>query len=553
MSRRNRVGRRVFVDKCVVSALAVSMAAIVAHSASAQTARQRATFNVQGNTVIGLTGEATGILNDNNPTASKLSNELLSPQIVGAFEVSYTGTVTADISFNTTTHAITGIHVANAHLVAGNNGDWKPGNWDGATFGNGASEEAGNYGGTVLGLINLATRGLTLNVTNRGAVFPVAAGGNFTVNTGQVARFTGGNMALYSTIDSGGLLDSNDALTTYDGFEVDLAAVQPAEFHYTDDMGMHTLQNPLAGQLYPSGIVWRYLESNTNVPVYHADHTPVLDGNNVQITTNIRTYGELAPGFETSKGGLQSGTNPPNVDKDWFRPDDDTVGKPNVVRTYVDSAVWFDINGNPLQVRADLDLPNAGVNLENVVYDGFGNIISSTAVSSNITATLNGETGKYDASLAMNLDATARTLLGNFAVSLKIGQAKNVFDELAEDTGRIIADAALSLKEGDVNNDGIVNIFDINLVSGNWSPKADPDFYAGDANNDGLVNIFDINLISSNWSLTQPPPGAAAAVPEPSTLVLATLGVAALGLGLGRRRVGNGPKDLGNCRREAAV
>ena len=67
---------------------------------------------------------------------------------------------------------------------------------------------------------------------------------------------------------------------------------------------------------------------------------------------------------------------------------------------------------------------------------------------------------------------------------------------------------------GDVNFDGFVNIFDINLVSANWGSPGGP---TGDANGDGSVNIFDINLISANWT---PAPAAAAAVPEPSSLVL---------------------------------
>jgi len=71
----------------------------------------------------------------------------------------------------------------------------------------------------------------------------------------------------------------------------------------------------------------------------------------------------------------------------------------------------------------------------------------------------------------------------------------------------------------DVNMDGVVNIFDINLVSSNWN-TAGP---AGDANKDGIVNIFDINLISSNWT-----PAPAQPVPEPATAVLLVVGAALL-------------------------
>ena len=70
----------------------------------------------------------------------------------------------------------------------------------------------------------------------------------------------------------------------------------------------------------------------------------------------------------------------------------------------------------------------------------------------------------------------------------------------------------------DLNSDGKVNIFDINVVSANWSYTGAPGI-VGDANNDGMVNIFDINLISANWT----PTGGSTAVPEPSTMALAAM------------------------------
>ena len=69
---------------------------------------------------------------------------------------------------------------------------------------------------------------------------------------------------------------------------------------------------------------------------------------------------------------------------------------------------------------------------------------------------------------------------------------------------------------GDVNFDGVVNIFDINLVSSHWG-EGGP---MGDANGDSTVNIFDINLISANWT-----PTGSTSVPEPSTIVLLALGI----------------------------
>lgn len=85
-----------------------------------------------------------------------------------------------------------------------------------------------------------------------------------------------------------------------------------------------------------------------------------------------------------------------------------------------------------------------------------------------------------------------------------------------------------ALLQGDVNFDGVVNIFDINLVSSHWN-EGGP---AGDANGDAVVNIFDINLISSHWN--ESVPGSATAVPEPASYVLA--GMALVGLFVMRRK-----------------
>ncbi len=74
----------------------------------------------------------------------------------------------------------------------------------------------------------------------------------------------------------------------------------------------------------------------------------------------------------------------------------------------------------------------------------------------------------------------------------------------------------------DVNMDGWVDIFDINLVSANWGGPGP----AGDANKDGIVDIFDINLISANWN--PQPPGGGSAVPEPATWLLLLVGAAAV-------------------------
>jgi hypothetical protein len=74
---------------------------------------------------------------------------------------------------------------------------------------------------------------------------------------------------------------------------------------------------------------------------------------------------------------------------------------------------------------------------------------------------------------------------------------------------------------GDVNQDGVVNGLDINIVASEWAQMGTG--LEGDANGDGVVNGLDINLIAMNWGQTSG--GGAALVPEPRGLLLLILGL----------------------------
>lgn len=78
------------------------------------------------------------------------------------------------------------------------------------------------------------------------------------------------------------------------------------------------------------------------------------------------------------------------------------------------------------------------------------------------------------------------------------------------------------LPTGDVNFDGVVDIFDVAAISSHWG-ESGPD---GDANFDGSVDIFDVAVVSNNWTIEESLP-----TPEPSACALAAIGVVAFGAG----------------------
>ncbi len=95
-------------------------------------------------------------------------------------------------------------------------------------------------------------------------------------------------------------------------------------------------------------------------------------------------------------------------------------------------------------------------------------------------------------------------------------------------TGEVTLTTTLA---GDVNLDGVVDIFDVNTVSMNWGTSGPQ----GDANGDGVVDIFDVNLISAHWTATGGGNGTSA-VPEPPSRVLCLVFVVVL-LGVVVRRL----------------
>jgi len=81
---------------------------------------------------------------------------------------------------------------------------------------------------------------------------------------------------------------------------------------------------------------------------------------------------------------------------------------------------------------------------------------------------------------------------------------------------------------GDANGDGTVNIADLSVVLTNYD-KTGMDWRQGDFNGDGTVNISDLSNVLTNYDKTAASSAAGIkAVPEPSALLLAALGLVGL-------------------------
>ena len=83
---------------------------------------------------------------------------------------------------------------------------------------------------------------------------------------------------------------------------------------------------------------------------------------------------------------------------------------------------------------------------------------------------------------------------------------------------------------GDANGDGKVDGSDVTILAGNWQKGVSDGLTAtwaeGDFNGDGKVDGSDVTILAGNWQYGVE--AAAAAVPEPSTIILILCGIGAM-------------------------
>jgi hypothetical protein len=106
------------------------------------------------------------------------------------------------------------------------------------------------------------------------------------------------------------------------------------------------------------------------------------------------------------------------------------------------------------------------------------------------------------------------SLAGGGAISATALRVKVSDPNLAIDELEVYLRAAALA--GDTNNDGVVDLVDLNNVRNNFGGEG-----LGDTDNDGDVDLSDLNAVRNNFGAV-----GANAVPEPATLALGALGLA---------------------------
>ena len=149
--------------------------------------------------------------------------------------------------------------------------------------------------------------------------------------------------------------------------------------------------------------------------------------------------------------GVISGTEPTN-----------TVSMPDIVNGYTHSQA-------PIDVTA-IDHSGTGIQKVQLYVDG-------TLVSTDSTSPYN-----------FTLD-TLNYLDGNYTLTIKS------YDNNNDVTS---TNLPIIINNGDLNNDGVVNIFDLSILASNWN-KTGMDYSQGNIVGSGPINIFDLSSLARNW------------------------------------------------------
>ena len=190
--------------------------------------------------------------------------------------------------------------------------------------------------------------------------------------------------------------------------------------------------------------------------------------------------------------------------------DGDTVINPGITLT---SGEWY-------QFHATLYLDLDRYALE--IFDSEGNLV--IGVDDWVDASSTSDMGDYDL-------FSFRDITVNGIQNIGVRSATNSGQPLYLDHIRILVPESEEPIAGDANGDGRVDGSDVTILAGNWQKGVSDGLTAsweeGDFNGDGRVDGSDVTVLAGNWQYGVS--AAAAAVPEPDTLVLLLMSTATVG------------------------
>src|SRR6185369_2076834 len=77
----------------------------------------------------------------------------------------------------------------------------------------------------------------------------------------------------------------------------------------------------------------------------------------------------------------------------------------------------------------------------------------------------------------------------------------------------IVRSSRAASVSGDINGDGVVNVYDLSILLSNWGSANT----AADLNHDGTVSIFDLSVLLSHWGQSGSPTPSPTGTPTANT------------------------------------
>jgi hypothetical protein len=214
------------------------------------------------------------------------------------------------------------------------------------------------------------------------------------------------------------------------------------------------------------------------------------------------------------------------------------VAKYNEYPAILISIVEHDLLGVNVGLDGSLEIaPTAPANYWTA---GFGQSMGLSGGTLSYLMTSSGMSGDYSGTSAETLrvkllQTSVRVTVNGLVVPIGLSNGEVVFNLPAASVVQPCHFVAtpFTYLPGDANRDGTVNGADLDTVLSNYNGTvADDAWSVGDFDGNGTVNGADLNSVLSNYNQVG---GATAAVPEPDTLALLTMGMVAL-LAYARRK-----------------
>ena len=151
-------------------------------------------------------------------------------------------------------------------------------------------------------------------------------------------------------------------------------------------------------------------------------------------------------------------------------------------------------NGGTIWSTAVVDKPTVAARIEDVSGDGINDVVVGTLFSSNFTYFLNGVDGAVldSANYSTPVDAITAIpdVVGDGSWELVAGGRNGQVTSLSGGTDALVFDPA------DINEDGVVDVFDLLALLSAWGVNPG---HPADVNEDGVVDVLDLLLLLASW------------------------------------------------------